>query len=76
MEDVKRCVHLGLNHRLRKDPLDPIDSGTKVDMAFKRVADPEAFKPSPQEKAEGETGTQEKDKRAGLKAGQWAGPKF
>lgn len=30
MEDVERVVGLCLNHRLRKDPLDPIDGGTKV----------------------------------------------
>lgn len=30
LEDVERVVALCLNHRLRKDPLDPIDGGTKV----------------------------------------------
>lgn len=27
--------------RLRKDPLDPIDSGTKVQILFNRLTDPE-----------------------------------
>lgn len=31
-------------HRLRKDPLDPIDSGTKVAILFKRLTDPEFAK--------------------------------
>lgn len=31
-------------HRLRKDPLDPIDSGTKVQILFKRLTDPEFAK--------------------------------
>lgn len=30
--------------RLRKDPLDPIDSGTKVQVLFKRLTDPEFAK--------------------------------
>lgn len=30
--------------RLRKDPLDPIDSGTKVQILFKRLTDPEFVK--------------------------------
>jgi hypothetical protein len=32
------------SHRLRKDPLDPIDSGTKVSILFKRLTDPEFVK--------------------------------
>jgi hypothetical protein len=31
-------------HRLRKDPLDPIDSGTKVQILFNRLTDPEFAK--------------------------------
>jgi hypothetical protein len=31
-------------HRLRKDPLDPIDGGTKVRILFKRLTDPEFVK--------------------------------
>lgn len=76
MEDVKRVIQLGLGHRLRKDPLDSMDSGAKVDMAFRRVTNPEASKPSAQKKAKDEAGAEKKDSRAGLKAGQWAGPKF
>ena len=29
-EDVQRVAPLVLNHRMRTDPLDPIDGGTKV----------------------------------------------
>jgi hypothetical protein len=33
-----------VSFRLRKDPLDPIDSGTKVAILFKRLTDPEFAK--------------------------------
>lgn len=34
LEDVGRVVAMCLNHRLRKDPLEPIDNGTKVGVAL------------------------------------------
>ncbi len=34
---VARIIPLCLGHRLRKDPLDPIDSGSKVVIAYQRV---------------------------------------
>ena len=36
-QDVYRIIPLCLRHRLRKDPLESIDSGTKVCEVFKRV---------------------------------------
>lgn len=36
-EDIYRVIPLCLRHRLRKDPLETIDSGEKVQEAFKRV---------------------------------------
>ncbi len=44
IEDVARVIALCLNHRMRKDPLDPIDNGTKVALAFRRVTNPKAAK--------------------------------
>nr|YP_009546025.1 Mg-protoporyphyrin IX chelatase [Glaucocystis incrassata]ASQ40086.1 Mg-protoporyphyrin IX chelatase [Glaucocystis incrassata] len=36
-EDVFKIIILCLRHRLRKDPLDSIDSGTKVEKVFNRI---------------------------------------
>jgi magnesium chelatase subunit I len=36
-DDIKRVITLCLRHRLRKDPLESIDSGYKVEKAFGRV---------------------------------------
>lgn len=36
-EDIFRVIPLCLRHRLRKDPLEPIDSGNKVRETFKQV---------------------------------------
>ncbi|KAG1655040.1 hypothetical protein FOA52_008791 [Chlamydomonas sp. UWO 241] len=40
-DDIKRIISICLNHRLRKDPLDTMDSGSKVAMLFRRLTDPE-----------------------------------
>ena len=37
---IARIIPLCLGHRLRKDPLDPIDSGSKVALAYQRVFNP------------------------------------
>jgi magnesium chelatase subunit I len=37
IEDVRRVIGLSLRHRLRKDPLETIDSGYKVDKMFRQV---------------------------------------
>ncbi|MDJ0797467.1 MAG: magnesium chelatase ATPase subunit I [Calothrix sp. MO_167.B12] len=37
VEDIQRVITLCLRHRLRKDPLESIDSGYKVEKAFARV---------------------------------------
>nr|YP_009399854.1 Mg chelatase subunit e [Tolypiocladia glomerulata]ARW69673.1 Mg chelatase subunit e [Tolypiocladia glomerulata] len=37
VEDVKRVITLCLRHRLRKDPLDTIDSGMKVDQVVSSI---------------------------------------
>lgn len=41
-KDIKRVLGICLNHRLRKDILDDIDSGIKVQIAWQRVTDPKA----------------------------------
>ncbi|PIG92806.1 magnesium chelatase ATPase subunit I [Gloeocapsopsis sp. IPPAS B-1203] len=37
VDDIRRVITLCLRHRLRKDPLEAIDSGYKVEKAFNRV---------------------------------------
>ena len=37
VEDIETVVSLALRHRLRKDPLETIDSGDKVSQVFKEV---------------------------------------
>ncbi len=37
VDDIRRVITLCLRHRLRKDPLESIDSGYKVQKAFSRV---------------------------------------
>jgi magnesium chelatase subunit I len=37
VDDIKRVITLSLRHRLRKDPLESIDSGYKVEKAFGRI---------------------------------------
>jgi len=37
VDDIRRVIRLCLRHRLRKDPLESIDSGYKVEKAFSRV---------------------------------------
>lgn len=37
IDDIRRVITLCLRHRLRKDPLESIDSGYKVQKAFSRV---------------------------------------
>ncbi|MES1021606.1 magnesium chelatase ATPase subunit I [Gloeocapsa sp. BRSZ] len=37
VDDIRRVITLCLRHRLRKDPLETIDSGYKVEKAFNRV---------------------------------------
>ena len=70
VEDVQRIAPLCLNHRLRKDPLDPIDSGTKVFLAMRRVFNPKAAEEEEKKKKEAEAEAQAK---ANKKAGAWGG---
>ncbi|WP_414541105.1 magnesium chelatase ATPase subunit I [Nostoc sp. CCY0012] len=37
VDDIRRVITLCLRHRLRKDPLESIDSGYKVEKAFARI---------------------------------------
>lgn len=37
IDDIRRVITLCLRHRLRKDPLESIDSGYKVEKAFSRI---------------------------------------
>jgi hypothetical protein len=68
---VGRVISGCLNHRLRKDPLDPIDSGTKVAMLFKRLTDPEFVKREEEAKKKQEAAAAEAAKAAKKPGGSW-----
>jgi magnesium chelatase subunit I len=75
-EDIARVVGMCLNHRMRKDPLDPIDGGTKVTLIYQRMADPEFRKREEdmlKKKAEAEAKAAKDAVSAPKKAGAWGG---
>jgi len=74
-DDVMRVAGMALGHRMRKDPLDPIDGGAKVIVALKRVIKGEKpQKKAPKEEEAGAAAAPEEDgARANLKPGQWRG---
>jgi len=43
LRDVDRVISMCLNHRMRKDVLDTIDSGSRVQIVWGRRRDPEAW---------------------------------
>ena len=59
--------------RLRKDVLDQIDTGTKVQLAFQRVTNPEKAKQAEAAKKAKEEQEKNENQRAGKKAGSWGG---
>eukprot|EP00892_Ulva_mutabilis_P003071 jgi/Ulvmu1/12765/UM096_0006.1 len=78
-KDVPRVLGVCLNHRLRKDVMDEIDGGLKVQLAWRRVTDPKAAeKARVQEEAaakkaaEGAAAGEAGEK----KAGSWGGLPF
>lgn len=74
IDDITRVAPLCLNHRLRKDPLDPIDSGVKVALALRRIVNPKAVEEEERKKKEEEAKiAEEGGSRAGMKAGAWGG---
>lgn len=77
-EDIQRIIGLCLNHRMRKDPMDPIDNGVKVEIAFQRVFFPgaaeaaaEAKRKEQEEEKAAEASEESGADRKGLKAGAW-----
>jgi len=37
LNDIKRTITLCLRHRLRRDPMESINSGEKIDLAFQKI---------------------------------------
>jgi magnesium chelatase subunit I len=75
-EDVGRVVGMCLNHRMRKDPLDPIDGGTKVTLIYQRLSDPEFRKreeEAQRKKEEAAAKAAQEAASAPKKAGAWGG---
>lgn len=84
-KDVKRVLGICLNHRLRKDILDDIDSGIKVQIAWQRLTDPKAAEKARIEKeaaeqkmADAAASSNGNGNGAGepKKAGSWSGLPF
>lgn len=74
LDDVRRVAPLCLNHRLRKDPLDPIDTGTKVALALRRVLNPKEVEEEERKKKEEAAAAKAAEgNRSGKKAGAWSG---
>lgn len=75
LQDVEKVIGLCLNHRLRKDPLDQIDGGTKVRLAFQRITKPKeaAAADKAKKEAEEQKRKQAANSRTGKKAGSWGG---
>ena len=68
------CAEFGSAlRRLRKDPLDTIDGGTKVALAFRRVTDPERAAKEERAKKEAEAAAAAQAAKASKKAGSWGG---
>ena len=59
--------------RLRKDPMEQIDGGTKVLLAFQRITSPEKAKAAAAAKKAEEEQKKKNSARAGQKAGAWSG---
>lgn len=76
-EDLERIAPLVLNHRMRKDPLDPIDGGTKVRIALRRLLNPELVKREEEAKKKAEeerkAAAAAGGDRGNMKAGAWGG---
>jgi len=66
LRDVDRIISMCLNHRLRKDVLDTIDTGSRTLMVWNRVRDPEEFERK--KAAAAEAAAQARKERAALEA--------
>ena len=63
-------------HRLRKDPLDPIDGGAKVKLAWQRVTNPKAAEAAAQKRKQAEAEekkAKEAKAKSQQKSGSWGG---
>jgi magnesium chelatase subunit I len=74
-QDVQRVLGICLNHRLRKDVLDDIDSGVRVILAWQRVTDPKAAEKARVAKLAAEK-KEEAAQATEKKAGSWSGLPF
>lgn len=59
--------------RLRKDPLETIDSGTKVALAVRRIMDPQRAAKEEAARKEAEAAAKKAVEKANKKAGSWGG---
>ncbi|KFM23811.1 Magnesium-chelatase subunit ChlI [Auxenochlorella protothecoides] len=69
LEDVVPLASMALSHRLRKDPLDPLDNNVKVALALRRMLNPKAVEKEEEAKKKQAAEAASKPK----KAGAWGG---
>lgn len=72
-KDVQRVLGVCLNHRLRKDVLDDIDGGLKVQLAWRAVTDPAAAERVRVAKEQAAKKEAAAAAEAPKKAGSWSG---
>jgi magnesium chelatase subunit I len=72
-QDIKQVLGICLNHRLRKDVLDEIDSGIKVLLAWQRVTDPKAAERARVQQQAADKSAAAASADAPKKAGSWSG---
>ena len=72
-KDIQRVLGVCLNHRLRKDVLDDIDSGLKVQLAWRAVTDPAAAERARVAKEQAAKKEADAAAEAPQKKGAWGG---
>lgn len=73
IDDVRRIIGTCVNHRLRKNVMDQIDTGTKVMLAYQRITNPEKAKAAEAARKKAEEQEKADSKTASKKAGSWGG---
>lgn len=73
VKDIEKVLGLCLNHRLRKDVLDTIDSGVMVQVMWRRVMDPALAEKERLRKKADEEKLAAAGAAKGAKAGAWGG---
>ena len=84
VDDIGAVIDMAVAHRMAKDPLEPMEANFfRAKAKFRQIFKPDEYDQVPDEGAvddapatseEPAKPEEEEDKRAGMKAGAWAGP--